>query len=58
MLAGTLSRPGVGVNWEPCPEGTYSNIKGLKEEDQCISCPEGVSSCNYSMNTCVESGEF
>ncbi|XP_063692807.1 zonadhesin-like [Bolinopsis microptera] len=25
----------------PCPAGTYSNTRGLQNEDECLSCPEG-----------------
>ncbi|CAH1789581.1 unnamed protein product, partial [Owenia fusiformis] len=32
---------GTGVNWIPCPRGTFSNETGLAREDQCESCLGG-----------------
>ena len=45
---GALTRPcprghfcpvGTGLDWVPCPSGTFSNIEGLHAESQCQSCP-------------------
>ena len=32
---------GRGVDYEACPQGTYSNSQGLHEESQCQACPAG-----------------
>ena len=36
---------GTGLNWIPCPTGTFSAFGGLNSVDQCQSCPGG-SYCN------------
>jgi len=32
---------GTGLNWRPCPAGTYSNSYGLDNDKQCIDCDPG-----------------
>ena len=31
----------TGLNWLPCPRGTYSNSTGLSSVSQCLDCPGG-----------------
>ena len=33
---------GTGLNWQPCPLGTYSNVTGLHRPDQCLECNGGM----------------
>ena len=33
---------GTGLDWIPCPAGTYSNQTGLYNQDQCIECDGGM----------------
>ena len=33
--------PGTGIDWKPCPLGTYSNTSGLSVETECTPCPGG-----------------
>lgn len=32
---------GTGLDWKPCPRGSYSNSTGLSKESQCLSCDSG-----------------
>ena len=32
---------GTGLDWEPCPKGTYGSREGLSSVNQCILCPGG-----------------
>ena len=31
----------TGLDWQPCPRGTYSNNTGLSSIGQCVDCPGG-----------------
>ena len=31
----------TGLNWRPCPRGTYSNNTGLASSRECLDCPAG-----------------
>ena len=32
---------GTGVDWQPCPVGTFSNQTGLSQDSQCLPCTGG-----------------
>ena len=32
---------GTGINWQPCPRGTYNDDTGLSGELECRQCPGG-----------------
>lgn len=33
--------PSQDPNPIPCPNGTYSEVPGLREAGECVQCPEG-----------------
>ncbi|XP_023933458.1 uncharacterized protein LOC106181652, partial [Lingula anatina] len=39
--AGYFCPEGTGIDWQPCPFGTYSNQTGLSSTDQCTPCTGG-----------------
>ena len=38
---------GTGINWQPCPLGTYNNETGLGSLPECKPCPGGKY-CEFS----------
>lgn len=38
---GFFCPPGTGRDWSPCPVGTFSDVKGLKNASECQLCSGG-----------------
>ena len=50
----------TGLNWRPCPLGTYSNKSGLASEAECTDCDGGMycSQLNSTAPTGICAGGF